>query len=373
MSLFNILIYERTLTSANGAFIEDIGNRITNYTHTISATCGYESMSVSLVGTITEAIVWTQRLFDAVQVYDAEAREIWEGYLTRVDYTYGQETRSMSLDAMANRVRVRYTTSADTPGTTTPISDTASQAIYGIKDSVLSLNKTTATAAGNIATAELARRKNPACQPTSEVRTGDSPNASITLAFAGWYSVLDWLVTSNTSTTSTVTTTQVGALLTAYVAVNPFLSTSMLSIAASGISDTEYIDTDTPYRQKIEDLLRQGTSAGQRLAWGIYNNREMMVATWAGATPTTIQYRRALGDGILSNGSGAIVEPWNVVPDTMYSALDLLDASPSETASDTAATFYIERVTFRADESGYGVTIEPQESDALDARLARTT
>jgi hypothetical protein len=352
------------------SMITDLAGRIDSYEHSISATFGFESMRVTLATDVDEALEMLSSWLMASTVVAAPDGEIiWEGYLARIDAQFGQETRSVSLDQMANRVTVRYTTVLGTQASTGPLSDSTSIARYGTKDTVLSLPETTLTAAQNFRAAELARRKDPRMTPSTEIRSGEAGVVQVTLVFAGWYDTLGWLLTSNTATSSAMTTTQVGNLLATAAATNPFIATTTADIEASNISDTQYIAPDTTIRDAIERLLRQGQSSGQRLAWGVYENRRFRVKTWAGANPTTITYRRQLGSTTLLTRSEVL--PWLVRPDAMYEVADLLDNAPVGTTPDAAGRCYIERVVFRVSGEGIGVQLEPQQSDALDARLAR--
>lgn len=345
-------------------------DRLTAYQHTITATGGFESLRLDFSGTLSEAIYWAGQLMAGIVVTAPDATVAWEGYLAGVEYTVGLRARAVALDEMANRVRVRYTTVNGVSGVTATASDTNSQARYGIKDLVETLPETTATGAEQRRGVVLAKRARPKMRPTSQVASGQVGGVQISLIGAGWYSALDWVVNSNTDTSSAVTTTQVGTLLTGYNAVNAFLATST-RITASGISDTQYIGADTTYRAAIEKLLAQGNGTN-RYAWGVYEDRMFWAAPWAGATPTTVTYRGTFGSqariyGLLGN----VVMPWAVRPDAIYEESDLLDVSVLSDAPDAAARHYLERVTFSVAPDGYSVDMEPEATDALDAQLAR--
>lgn len=374
-------LYERTLTSSVGAFIMDLAPRLTAYTHSISATFGFESAELRLNATLEEAQAFTGRLLCPLIVYGADADVAWEGYLAGVAFSAGGEQVSVSLDAMSNRVRVRYTLRGlGTPQVTAATTSATSTAIYGTRDLVLSAGAPTdSTAATALRDAALAARALPRPQATgtAEALAGGSGGGpvEVTLTFAGWYSTLDWVLFERTDTSTESTTTQVGALIgtgsPGIGATNPFLSTSTARITASGVSDTRQAAADTSYRQKIEALLAKGNSSGQRLCWGVYEGRVFVVEAWAGATPSTIGYRRRLGSALIEDGHGAIVPPWMVRPNAMREVVDLLDPAPTTGAVDTAARSFVERVTFSIDSGGYRVGFEPAASDGVDARVAR--
>jgi len=347
-----------------------------SYEHTIGARFGFESMRANKGADIDEALEWLANgLMRAIVVYSPDAEVIWEGYCHTIDADLGQERRSVSLDGMANRVTVRYIDSHGVQSTTAQASNAASQSLYGVKDAVVGLGTIASAAATNARDVYLATHQNPVARFGSSVISGGMGSIRLALTFAGWYDTLKWVLTSRTSTTSTSTTTQVGDLInTAGVGIgvtNPFLSALTTKITASGISDTEFIAPNTPYLSKIETLLSQGNSGGARLAWGVYANRVFVVNQWAGASPSTITYHRLLGDAALYDSNAGRVAPWNVRPDTMYQTDELLDLAPVATAQDSAARFYVERVTFSASSGNIGVKLEPSNDDSISALLAR--
>jgi len=372
----NVNIYQRAATGATlGDFICNLAGRLDSYEHSITATCGFESMTCALKVTLEEALDWLANgLFRACVVSGPDAMVCWEGYLETIEAQFGQETRSASLRDMANRITVRYTTVLGTPGTTASTSDSTSQALYGVKDRVLSAGTTVSATATSLRDRALAQYKNPVMAPTTEVRSGDIGDVSLTLSFAGWYTTLEWVTTSRTSTTNTDTGTQVDDLIqTSGVGVgatNNFLNTSEIWIGTTGLTDTEYIAPDTTYRQKIDELLGKGDGT-DRLAWGIYEDRMMHVDIWAGATPTTIDYYRYVGDGRIFNSGGDSVYPWDVRPDAMYQVIDLLDTEPVASAPDAVGRFYVERVVCSVSDDSIGVSLEPMATNAVDAMIAR--
>lgn len=371
----SVNIFERGAAGIPGTTYIPVLSPLLSYTHTISCRYGFETMRVSYVMTKEDALVWlTRGLGRSVVVASPGAMTVWEGRLIQIDATFGPEKRSVFLNDMANRVRVRYTTVLDTPGaapsTSTFYEDSASQTLYGKKDAILSVGKSDSTEAGYYGTVELVRRKNPHMAPITEIATGDQGGVQVDLTFEGWYGALGWVTTSNTSTTKTATTTQLTTLLTNYNSVNNFFSTVSTGITASGINVTEFIPLDTTYQAKIEDLLKRGNGTNP-YAWGVYEDRKFFASVWAGASPTTIDYRRHLGDSNLYNIGGAIVPPWSARPDTMFQTVDLLDVGAVSTAQDAAARFYVARVGFAIDEAGYRLSLEPDDPQDLAIILIR--
>ena len=231
------------------------------------------------------------------------------------------------------------------------------------------LDASDATAAAYRAAVVLADVAYPKSREATRAMSGAQGDIQLTLSFTGWYGALEWLVTSNATTSTAVTTTQVGTLIAAYNAVNAFLSTSTIYITASGVSSPQKIEANTTYREAIEDRLKLGTGT-YPLAWGIYEDRTFHIDTWAGATPTTITYQEYLGDAHVYDTYGDIVAPWNVRPNAISQVNNLLDVGPPATAPDATARKYVGRVTCTISGDQVGCELQPSEMDSIDIRLA---
>lgn len=369
-------VYER---GTNGVptttFVEDLAGRADRYDQAIDHHIGFESMTVSFPCTLEDALDWLSfGLMRSVIVTGPDVgpkQSAWEGFLETVEAQIGGEQRSVSVREMANRIRVQYQTVLGTTGarptTSTFFEDTASEALYGKKDLVLALGNTTDGAeVDDYGNAMLAKLKNPLAAPSSQIASGDLGEIRLTLTFAGWYTTLGNVLTSNTSTTKTSTTTQLGTLLTNIAAVNAFISTVTTNIVSSGVTATEFIETDTPYRQKIEALLARGNGT-QPYAWGVYEDREFYASQWAGATPTTITYQRTISEAAIYDSAGGEVAFWDVRPNAVYQVQELLDIAPVATQQDAAARFYVARVTCSISEGQMSLTLEPEQGSDLAA------
>ena len=346
------------------------------YSDSISDQYGFESMRATYRTTLEDALSWfSTGLMRSIIVSGPEVGTIWEGFVSGVELTVGGETRSVSLDTMANRVKCKYTTSSDTPGTTAAVGDTDSQAMYGIKDLAVSLGQTTATGAANLATRVLGLYKQPRPSGSISVATGPPGEIQLTIIGAGWYSTLAWALTSRASTSTTSTTTQVGALIgtasPGIGATNAFLSIDDDFIVSSGVSDTEFIEIDTPYKDKIEALLSQGDSAGNALAWGVYEDRIMVVEVAADSAPTTIHYRRSVGEGFVRDTYLSPVAWWDVRPNRMYEVRRLLDTNPAVIAPDAAGRSYIARVSRAVGQGQISLSLEGRTGESIDRIVAR--
>lgn len=333
---------------------------------------GFETLTVSLVATRDEAMEWLANgLMRSGELSGPDTEVCWEGVLETIDAQFGSHQRSVSVREMANRIRVRYQTTLGTQGarptSSTFFEDTVSEGLYGKKDLALAIGNTSdGTEVDDYGNAMLTRLSTPKAAPSSEVRTGDLGEIRLTLHFAGWYATTEWTLLSNTSTTKTTTTTQLGTLLTNLAAVNAFISTATTHITASGVTATEYVEADSTYRSKIEALMARGNGT-QPYAYGVYESREFYAAAWAGATPTTITYQVFLGEAAVFDSVGGRVALWNVRPNAMLEVIDLLDVAPTSNQPDAAARFYVARTTCHIDQSSISVRFEPSEGSDLEA------
>ena len=354
----------------SGSVLTNLRDRANSYSHTITDQFGFESMQVPMTVSLSEALDWLNNgLMRSVIVASPNGKTCWEGYLSTVSAKIGQKPVTLTLDTMANRVRCVYTTVLGTPGTTSSVSDAISQSIYGIKDRIVPLDASDATAAAYRAAIVLADAAYPKSHEATQAMTGAQGDITLTLSFTGWYGTLEWLVTSNTTTSTAVTTTQVGTLLTNAAAVNAFISASAALITASGISSPQLIAAQTTYREAIEDRLKLGTGT-YPLAWGVYEDQTFHVDTWAGATPATATYLERLGDANVYDAYGNVVDPWDVRPNAISQVVELLDVAQVATAPDAAARKYVGRVTCTISGDQIGATLEPSELSDISTRLS---
>ena len=165
------------------------------YSHTITDRFGFESMSFSIPVSLDVAQDWLSNgVMRSVKVFSPDATVCWEGILTTISASIAQKRASASLERMANRVRCKYTTVLDTPGTTSTASNTTSQALYGIKDLAVPLDKATSTEAGYKRDRVLAEKALPRSADASEAKTGAQGDVTLELQFSGWYATLEWLM-----------------------------------------------------------------------------------------------------------------------------------------------------------------------------------
>jgi len=347
----------------------NLAGRTESYEDAISDRYGFETARVAWTPTWAEIEEWarTDHLMRPMVAYSPDARQIWRGVLAEIEISIGTKKIAFSLKDMANRLTVRYSEPGGAQGDSSTYSSAASQALFGIKDRVINASVALSAAASNQAQTILNYIAYPRSKQSSAAGTGRG-DLGITLTFWGKYALLDWLLTSSTSTTSTATSTQIASLLASYAAINAFFSSSAANIAATGVSDTEYIEPDTTYREKIERLCARGNSAQQPLAWGFYDDDAFVVAARASANPSTITYYESEASGQIRDQWQNVVEPWDVRPNAMALVVDLIDA-PTPGSIETPLRKYVARVTRSVRGEDVTVTLEPDDTESLEDLL----
>lgn len=347
----------------------NLAGRAESYEDTVSDRYGFETARVAWTPTWAEIEEWARydHLMRPMVAYSPDARQIWRGVLAEIEISIGTKKIAFSLKDMANRLTVRYSEPGGAQGDSSTYSSAASQALFGIKDRVINASVALSAAASNQAQTILNYIAYPRSKQSSAAGTGRG-DLGITLTFWGKYALLDWLLTSSTSTTSTATSTQIASLLAAYAAINAFFSASAANITATGVSDTEYIEPDTTYREKIERLLARGNSSQQPLAWGFYDDDAFVVAARASATPSTITYYESERSGQIRDQWQNVVDPWDVRPNAMALVVDLIDA-PTPGSVETPLRKYVARVTRSVRGEDVTVTLEPDDTESLEDLL----
>lgn len=253
------------------------------YKHKISANGGFDTMSCSLqLRSRADAEMFLESHVGArVAVYvDNPQEAIWEGLINRITLNVGEGAYTISMDEMVNKCDTQYNSS----GSTTPLlygssSNTASQAIYGIKEGKFELG----TNFGNndlrfdVRDALLVERAWP---KTSWTQSGGQNN-TIEIECLGFFHTLEWEIYNNAGTT--VRTYQT------------FINTDILAAVNNGT--TFFDNTDTTLIEANAGARRQ-TEYGSRSIWDVIllqcDGGDGSDKWIAGITPTRSDGTRAL-------------------------------------------------------------------------------
>lgn len=153
---------------------------------------GCDSATVTYTGGKASIVELIETLRCPVTIWNG-VRKAWWGYVNRVDITAGYLTIGISLDEMANRIRVEYSVATTGRGVTAWSEYTASSSTYGTKDLSVSQMELDATGAVALRDAVLSQYKYPI--PVSQTAVGaNGPlrEATAMLTCRGWWNTLDW-------------------------------------------------------------------------------------------------------------------------------------------------------------------------------------
>ncbi|MBP7213655.1 MAG: hypothetical protein KBA03_05425, partial [Anaerolineaceae bacterium] len=141
---------------------------------------------------------WKLRLGQDLRVYDPQGRLAWWGYLEAVSQSSGNLGYSVDIREMANRVAVRYRDSVDDEAAeftqTAWFEDLESQAIFGQKEALFTLNQASQNSAERFAQMRLAEKAFPQIRFNAESRASNRDGRIYHLTCKGWMNSLSWRI-----------------------------------------------------------------------------------------------------------------------------------------------------------------------------------
>lgn len=305
-----------------------------NYRHTISAVGGFDTASCDIaIRSRDEGQQFLdQYIGNRVAFYvDNPVEPIWEGFINRMTFDAGGVQYTISLDEMANRIVVLYTTAATSPATTQSAAASAttkstySQSLYGIKEEQIDLGlMTNGTGATVLRDTVLAQK----ALPKSSILPSSGGGGMLHIEFLGFYHTLKW---ENYRDNATASAPQIGALVDTII-------TGLLN------GTTFFDNADTSLTIANTSTINQQVAKGES-AWDILSKLQEMGNTTSyfviGITPTDyrtgtrrfyyqvastdIVYTARQADGLrIRNLYGQLVPPWTVRPNAGVRVSDML-------------------------------------------------
>jgi hypothetical protein len=300
-----------------------------NYKHSINAIGGFDTASCDIaIRSRDEGQQFLdQYLGNRVAIYvDNPIEPVWEGFINRMSFNGGGAAYTIGLDEMANRLAVTYTDNAGSIISSALVSDTNSQATFGIKNDRLELQaqNTGTTAIAAIRDTSLAQR----AWPKTSVIPGQGSSGLLRIEMLGFYHTLNWDVYQDATV--------------ANVTLSNYLINQLLPGVSNGAT---FFDNTVTTGITTNALTIQRTSIRGNTIWDrMMVIRESGDATnyyVIGITPTnfqtgvrslyyrvfnpTIVYTARQSDGLrVRNLYGQIVPPWMVRPDNGIRISDML-------------------------------------------------
>lgn len=338
------------------------------YKHKISALGGFDTASCELALTFSQMeVALEQWIGNRVAFYaDSPLEPIWEGLISRITVPAGIVQNTISLDDLANRIRVNYVSRGVGFQTqiTTAVNDTASQALYGIKEDTLDGGSTanTAGAAGfytDLGNAQLALRAYP--RVSTSIRTSGAKTGLVQIECIGFFHTLEWENNAQGAPAATRVpynnaTGVIDVMLSSLANGSTFFDLTREDQLTINTAIDYPLDgaTGKSWWQSLQQMCDagNGTAPYVRYIVGItptdpnFGTR----ALYYKAASTTIGYtiRTREGAGYIRNTLGAQIKPYWVRPDTGVRLNDIL-VGWSGGSLDDPREFYLAKVDYDAD------------------------
>jgi hypothetical protein len=346
-----------------------------SYSHVVQALGGYWSARFTISDRQDNIEDWLDRgIGRHVEVYDNALVKIWEGFVDKVGVNLGalSSPRGPELN-IGNRVSVAYSTvdTSENPpvmgvrARTALADDAASQASYGILQTLLSAGGMTAVEADQARDTYIAENKEP--ETSQSITLGGTQGPSVTvecLGYVHWFTKYIYNQVANSGTLD------LDAKLQAVISADPntLFDTGFQEITANTLAVQRYENKDKKAWDLIKSLVALGDASDNRYLFGVYDDRVPRYE----AAPTTLEYTMRLGEEeprIENEAAGTRVFPWNVLPGKWLLITDFLIGKTDETdlRLDPRAMF-VESVTYTAP---WGLTLAGGKTDKLSQQLAK--
>ncbi len=329
----SIVAYPPVIQQAESSYHEHLQTEGESFTCSLNV--GFDTARFTLTGDLSYLMSWFSDGLVRDIVWKAPDGGIcWNGFVNRLGLTAGGETRTRSVDDMANRAIYVYTplTTANNPPTdgaqtTVTKNDTSSQSKYGIKTAIVSGGRVTAATADDKALSELAKLKD--IREGRQGSFGQGKVPSLQVEMKGYAHMGNWYVYSQTANTGTDDADNI-ILLVLAADPNSVLSTSAINVDTCTTAVQKYWNDNQFGWKIIQDIAAMGYetgSIGYEWTVGVYEDRRVTykqaeAVDSNGVALSTNKYpmlHRAIfdsGDSILDD-SGREVMPWQLRPDRL--------------------------------------------------------
>jgi len=297
-----------------------------NYRHSIKAVGWFDTASCELALSGKEAELFLEQYIgNRVAVFvDNPVEPIWEGMITRITFQQGTVTFTNSMDDMTNRVAVTYQSpnlAAPQTNTSTYIDNLASQAIYGIKESILQLGVTPEAASNArrdaIRALRLAIRSWPL---TSAVFNSSARAGLVKVEMRGFYQTLDWDHYSSVVTTAPNANVLVQEVVQGNINGSTFFDDTDASLMNSNVSFVARRESQVGLtRWQMCQTIQEAGDGVHRWIMGVTPTDANLGTRrfYYRQADNTVKYivRQSDGMGVIRNIYGQKVDPWRIVPD----------------------------------------------------------
>jgi len=380
----SIFAYEPTINVSTPSytpegllFDTDLSNRVSSYTHTISAFGGYDRASFSINYDELGASEWIDKLGYHVVVYNPYITKIWEGFVNKITISVGGLTATRGpLTDIANSVFVVYSTfdGSTVPPTlgmretTAVTTNSVSQNRYGVIQKAISIGGASEENAEQVRDVWLAENALP--DTGQSFNSQASVNTRVIVECLGYYHWLGLFVWNSTVSGDREISDAIKDVFNyENTYINGMYSTDLSNIEtpASTVDIKRYVNENQTALARIKYLVAFGDGADNRQLFGIYND----LTPYYYSIPTEIEYTQSIGRNVqtVRDAAGNVLDPWDIVPGKWLEFTDFLTTSKlSADFDENPRIEFMESVTYTAP---YSVTHTGNKVGTFKQRLAK--
>lgn len=324
---------------------------IYNYQHSIVNQGWFDTASgdIAVRSEAEGQRILEQYLGAFVAIYvDNPAEPIWEGLVNRITFNSGSVSYTASLDELANRVSVVYTGTTNTAAETAVANNTASQAIYGIKQEQIEFGVD--TSAGTQRTTLRDTIVTQRAYPQTAITQSQGNSNIVHLELIGIFHTLEWQKIFTAAVTATTTMSVAAAAFIATVAnTTTFFDNSDTSKISTNAVTAPVQQRAVSYWDRLLSLAESGDGSNYWVCGILPTNRSTGKRVfYYRVANTTVVYTASKQDDLRPrNLYGRLIPPYLVVPDRSIRVVDALVGLNGTIITDPSLT-YIQNVQYDA-------------------------
>lgn len=354
-------------------FVEDLTSNHEGGSFVISAVGGFDTSRFTIKDTQGNLDDWYEDgLMRRISWENPEGIQIWEGYVSGIEYQTGKQRKTKSIENYLNRIYMNYSpliTSVSPPIEQPPVllivDDVEGQIKYGVKSSVISGGGRADDTAYDWARTILKNQKKVPVGRSVSTQSGGPP--SIQIEAKGYYHTLKWLPYISAASEKIQSHQVIQEVLEYFHSINPWLSLDF------GWMDYNFRRARRGYDELlscwdvIENIIREGGQGGERWVGGFYQNRQFIYKPAEdidGLYASGFELYQALedpGQFIYDSALGSEVKPWDMTPDQVLHTAD-------SNVGGERDLMYIEQTTFT---EPYGLDLVGEDDQRLKVFLAQ--
>lgn len=366
--------------SLEAEHVADLTSRVTDYQQSIAMDGGYLSASFSFPCRQEETEAWYEYGVGCfVRVTDDAGDTVWEGLVDQVAIAIGgvQINRGPLTD-VGNVVYLTATTqdastappSNSNQTLTTAVTDTASIALYGVRQQIINAEAVTAAQATQYTNLWLRENSYPKTTQSIDLSGGgEAPRVSFRCQ--GFWSMADYYYHNIANASGAITgAVNVNVKMAAILNYDRagYFSSANASLATNATQVASYEGNWTEAQTLIRDLVNVSDTSYNRYLFMVGPERFITYA----AVTSEISYYQTISEGrqTVRDANGMIVKPWNVQPGKWLRITDWMAAKddPLTTYYGDSRYMLIEQVDYAMP---WGLRLSGGRSDKMTQYLAQ--